>query len=176
MMRRLGFLSRGVRGASERIDNTIAKGVCMSPDRVIQFRAYVIWLIRFVAMVLFGAAGFWFVKRVIEGFFRLYYGGSWLECFNTAFGYSSRGSAGNTASKWIIAELVMAGILLLLAKRVSCWVVTMPANGCPGCGYPRPVAGTGEGSSTYCTECGLQGFLPSPPAPSTPSTAGKSRK
>ena len=151
----------------------------MNPNRITQIRAYLTWCTRGVAALFLGFAGFGFGTRVFHGFSSLYYGGTF---FDVAFGYAGPGGAGHSALGAIIVHLVMAFVLFLIAKRLSRWIITIPVDACPACGYPRPTStppnednhDQSPAPSTYCPECGLQGFTPNPPATDTVSRADAS--
>ncbi len=55
--------------------------------------------------------------------------------------------------------------LAMLSERISLWMITLPSDACPGCGYLRSIAGSSSGAaagavqSTRCPECGLDGFV-----------------
>lgn len=61
-----------------------------------------------------------------------------------------------------IPELVAGAAILVLARHISRWLVTIPPDTCPRCDHPR--SATAEG--TRCPECGLEGVNePRPKAP-----------
>lgn len=99
------------------------------------------------------------VIRVIAAFFVLY--GVYLILARFVFAFF--GSSGLMAHMRVgedhgivrgVPMLLVGIVLVLTSKKLVRWIIVVPEEGCPRCGY----AGTPSGGR--CPECGLEGLDP----------------
>ncbi|MCA9272220.1 MAG: hypothetical protein KDA31_04155 [Phycisphaerales bacterium] len=119
-------------------------------SRTIGVRAVVFWAIRAVGVALVCYGTFLILARLVFGLF-------------LSPDYA-RGVFGGVKIWMGIAEdhgwvrgwpmLTVGGVLCLASRPLSRWIIAMPDQGCPRCGY----AGTVSGGR--CPECGLEGLQP----------------
>jgi len=134
----------------------------MKPDRINLIRALVLWVIRAMAlmMVVYGLT--MCLNRVLFG---LLAGQSFYEST-----FQVWMEIGETHPMYRGLPLIILGVVLgILSKRLSSWIITVPNDCCPRCGYLRPMGDppSGEGisasspsrRSTRCPECGLENFI-----------------
>ncbi len=116
----------------------------LTPTHINTTRTLVVWCIRSVAVVL-----------LVVGGYRLLWVLS-MALFNGAHGFSLLiriYSPTDSLSLFTYRGLAMLAVGLVLAfgaRRIARWVITMPATGCPRCGYDGAV-------NDICPECGLHG-------------------
>jgi hypothetical protein len=116
----------------------------LSPTAIHTARAVTAWALRGAGVVLLAVGGYLFLKRLLfaigmgrggfDHIFRVY-----VEVGEQMSSY--RG----------LAMLAVGAVLAVFARRIARWVVSMPAVGCPGCGYTGAV-------NDKCPECGLRGL------------------
>ena len=115
----------------------------ITPAHVNAWRARTQWILRGAAFLLIAGGAYLCLKRlafaIITGDFHLATQ-VWTDVGET-----------HSISRGAAMLLVGAGITVF-AQRLSRWIITLPANTCPRCGYIRT-----RGGGTKCTECGLEG-------------------
>ncbi len=113
------------------------------PERINAVRAIVTLVVRVAAVWCLGFGAYLFLKKVL---------------FAVGIGDPSHAfrvfmEDGDMQSTYRGLALMAVGVVLgLLSRRIGTWIVTVPATGCPRCGYPTP------DSEGRCPECGLPGF------------------
>ncbi len=115
----------------------------ITPAHVNAWRARTQWILRGVAFLLIAGGSYLCLKRIafaiITGDFRMATQ-VWTDIGETHS--ISRGAA-----------MLLVGVgIAVFGRRLSRWIITLPANTCPRCGYIRT-----RGGGTKCTECGLEG-------------------
>ncbi len=128
----------------------------MKTERINQYRAYVTWCLRGVSISLVAYGGYWCVNRILFGMF------SGQPFVNVVFQVWE--NIGEASAIYRGLGCVLIGVPLgLFSERLSQWMITVPKDACPGCGYLRSMANSTSGAlqSSRCPECGLEGFMPS---------------
>lgn len=136
----------------------------MDPDRLNLVRAFVTWTLRAVALLMVVIGSALCLNRLLFGIL-VGAGGSFYESTFVVW-MESR----TTHPIYRGIPLVILGVALaFLSRRLSRWIITVPDDVCPRCGYSRPIAdppsindstpATSTHRSTRCPECGLEGFL-----------------
>ena len=157
-----GRLRCSSRQEMEHEDSNTRIGYLMNPDRINLIRALVSWTIRAIALIMTIVGLSLCLNRILFG----------LLCGQSFFGsaFQLRMEIGATHPMYRGLPLVILGVVLgILSKRLSCWIITVPSDSCPRCGYLRPMVDPppGDGSSassssrktTRCPECGLDNFI-----------------
>lgn len=115
----------------------------MSPKQVNSWRAGVRWAVRGVAATMVATGVYLMLKRLSFG----------IGTGNMEAALRSWVDIGESHSFYRgVALVIVGGALAALSTRLSAWIVTVPAETCPQCGYANAPA---EGAR--CPECGLQG-------------------
>ncbi|MCC7388436.1 MAG: hypothetical protein IT431_06670 [Phycisphaerales bacterium] len=116
----------------------------LSPTTVHTARAVTAWALRGAGVILLAVGGYLFLKRLM---FAVGMGsGGFDHIFRV---YMEIGEGMSTYRG--LAMLAIGAALAVFARRIAGWMVSMPAVGCPGCGYTGAV-------SDKCPECGLRGL------------------
>ena len=106
----------------------------LAPEDIHTCRALVQWILRGVAAVLLAAGFFLGLRHLL---FRLVSGD--LLAWGSDLGEG-------------LAMIVIGAAFAFGARRISTWIIVLPATGCPRCGHARPPGG----QDTCCPECGLE--------------------
>ncbi|MBX3357904.1 MAG: hypothetical protein KF745_05705 [Phycisphaeraceae bacterium] len=118
----------------------------MRPPQITSARALTTWLIRAAALALVSAGSYLVLKKALFAV-----GTGVVPIFMSVYE-----GVGEEHSTYRGAAMLVVGIALaLLSRRLAHWVVAMPPNGCPRCGYEGL-----DGTMNRCPECGLDGFTP----------------
>lgn len=114
----------------------------VTPAEINMLRGVVVWVLRALATVLLAIGLYLVLKRVLFGLAT----GQLELIYNVWEGIGE----GNSFYRGLAA--LMVGLAIAIgSERVSKWIIAVPPESCPRCGYeqPRP-AGT-----AVCPECGL---------------------
>jgi hypothetical protein len=115
----------------------------LSPTAIHTARAVTAWALRGAGVVLLAVGGYLFLKRLL---FAIGMGsGGFDQIFRV---YMEIGEGMSTYRG--LAMVMVGGVLVVFARRLARWIVSMPERGCPSCGY----AGA---AGDKCPECGLRG-------------------
>ncbi len=116
----------------------------LTPSEVNAARTLVAWALRAAAVILLALGSYLFLKKLLFGVgtgmlnmtFRIYQGVG--EEHSTYRG---------------LAMLLVGAALAILSRRIARWVIALPEQGCPCCGYTGAVNDT-------CPECGQKDVTP----------------
>jgi hypothetical protein len=125
----------------------------MSPGFINTCRGLVTWVLRSAAVVLCAGGAYLILKRVLLG----------IGVRDRAMIHAVFEGIGEGHSLYRgLAMIIVGSALGLLSKTISRWVLPVPSEGCPRCGYEKV-------DTDQCPECGLRGFAPRdrrpPPGP-----------
>jgi len=133
----------------------------MDPDRLNLVRAFVTWILRAVALLMIVIGSALCINRILFGILA---GGSFFQST-----FQLRMEIGVTHPIYRGLPLVILGTALaVFSRKLSRWIISVPEDVCPRCGYSRPITDppaqpdsstSSSRRSTRCPECGLEGFL-----------------
>lgn len=123
----------------------------LSPSAMQDARAVATWVLRLVAIVLLIWGSYLVLKKVL--FSATFGSDAVAHLFRV---YEGIGEEHSTYRG--LAALLVGGTIAVTSRRLARWVVVLPRDGCPRCGYSGPV-------TTTCPECGQQGLHADPAAP-----------
>ncbi|MBK7404185.1 MAG: hypothetical protein IPJ41_06020 [Phycisphaerales bacterium] len=115
----------------------------ITPVAVNSWRALAVWAIRAAALSLLATGAYLFLKKL---FFAIGFGPGGFEHMFRVF--TEVGEQQSTYRG--LSMLAVGSALALGAKHIARWIIALPDEGCPRCGYAGPVNDT-------CPECGQVG-------------------
>ncbi len=115
----------------------------ITPAHVNAWRARTQWILRGVAFLLIVFGSYLCLKRIT-------FGAITGDISMLTHAWEGTGET-HSLSRGTAMLLIGVG-MAVFARRLSRWIITLPSNTCPRCGYIRT-----RGGGTKCTECGLEG-------------------
>ena len=109
------------------------------------WRGIAVWVMRAASVLMLAVGAYLLLKRLLFG----------IGQGSPGLGFTIYQSSGEEASAYRGLAMIMVGAALgPLAPRIAAWMIRVPPEDCPRCGY-------GARDSDRCTECGLD--LTQPP-------------